>query len=795
MNTNLERFLAPILVTFVLITGFFCNVFLRLDSALRALNTDSTDYLTSTSQGAWMLLLFFLLILALMFLINFTNRSYLLQPLYFSSAASCLIAILGRFVSDITWMFAVLSKPGSTGSFSIMLGQYFAQEWWVYGLFFVLLAIFVCILRKFKTAAVVAKDNSKKAQGFLLLMPLILTSLLLPFVLNTLIFINSQNNTFSPLTCGVGFSFAYALSIISLWVISIALRAQYKLNDKFFMKLSAATGISAALAFCLPFFSLVYANKNIMLRNDIVGWGGMKLFSSSIMDNLPALVPIVLIIAASAIARQYFRKHQFALKDVDETTGSFGTSSWADEAYLKKLGAYGDEGSLFGKDDKGRLLRCPTKNRTIIAAPGGGKSMGIVVPALLTEDRPVFVNDIRGELWAVTAKQRAYGFGRKRKVVAIDPFGILQQAEFKLDKPEDLLQSYTINPFDFISKDKTQRDRDINALISSLVVREGDNNSHWDDNAEILLAGLADFAIKKSQHVPNLSFIHDEYMLRDLQGMTSLLESMSMQDGYAKAAAAQVLKTAPEERGSIYSTTYRQLKWLVDSNMQRTFSATNFDLREFVTGDMDIFIVIPEDQVVFHQRVFRMLFTLVTNLLSQASPSKLPKKDILFILDELGQYGYCKDVERAIEILRARKAVVWSLFQSYGQIKLYKKPDLFTNAKIKQIFEVDDEETMRWIQTLGGKKTVLTKTLSTHTGDSRQKMQAFGGSVSKGDGENVHETGVDLIHLNQIRELANDEQFVFIRGERAIKCKRLLYFEDDHFLGKYDKNPYWNENI
>jgi|GEM_PF-1271177 len=893
---NLERFFAPVMVLFILVVGFFCNIYLRLYSAIHALNSSSSDYFTSTIQGAWMFGCFFLVIVLLMFLLNFTNRSHLLKPLYFASAISCVGAIFGRFICDITWMFAILSKPGSSGSFNVMLKQYFADEWWVYGLILLVLATLIFILRKFKSENI-ARDNFKQIQNALLVIPLILTFLLTPYILNTLIFIESQNNLFLPLDCGVVFSVAYVMLLFGLWISAIYLRTQYKLYDKFFIKLAATTGISAAIAFCIIFFSLIYANKTIMLRSSITSWNGIKLFSSSMLNNLLVFIPLILVLAFSAIARQYFRKRQFEAKGVDETTGSFGTSSWATEEYLSKIGAYSDKGSLFGKDDKGRLLRCPTKNRTIIAAPGGGKSAGIVVPALLTEDRPVFVNDIRGELWVVTAKQRAQGFGRKRKVIAIDPFRILQQSDYRGGKPDELLQIYTMNPFDYISRDKTQRDRDINALVSSLVVREGETNSHWDDNAEILLSGLVDFILRDEQNIqaedgcslnlmlttatdkaispklPNnmdaekllkehkfviLKSAHNlyfyayaidnhaqwftvpydklpeelvfpdkfgeintieaehvtqelwdfiaskggypndkraslidlyDFMAQDLDSMNLLLESMLTKGGYAQAAAAQVLKTAPEERGSIYSTTFRQLKWLVDSNMRQTFQDNNFDLRDFVKGDMDIFVIIPEDQIVFHQRVFRMLFTLVTNILSQTLPSNLPKRDILFILDELGQYGYCRDVERAIEILRARGAVVWALFQSYGQIKLYKKPDLFTNAKVKQIFEIDDEETMRWIQALGGKKTVLTKTLTTHSGDSRQKMQAFGGTVSKGEGENVHETGTDLIHINEIRELAEDEQFVFIRGEKAIKCKRLLYFNDKHFVGTYDANP------
>jgi type IV secretory pathway TraG/TraD family ATPase VirD4 len=145
-----------------------------------------------------------------------------------------------------------------------------------------------------------------------------------------------------------------------------------------------------------------------------------------------------------------------------------------------------------------------------------------------------------------------------------------------------------------------------------------------------------------------------------------------------------------------------------------------------------------------------MLMSLLMGMIVQANPSELPKQKMLFLLEELAQLGYCPDVEQCIEILRARGVVVWTVFQTLSQIELFEKPDLFKGAPLKQIFTNDDTKTMEWIQTLGGKKTVLLKTHSTNTGDSRQKMQTFGGSISSGAGESVHETSVDLIPLKDI---------------------------------------------
>ncbi len=146
-------------------------------------------------------------------------------------------------------------------------------------------------------------------------------------------------------------------------------------------------------------------------------------------------------------------------------------------------------------------------------------------------------------------------------------------------------------------------------------------------------------------------------------------------------------------------------------------------------------------------------------------------------------------MEQFIEVMRGRGVVVWAVFQSLKQIQMFKKPDLFLGAALQQIFTLDDVETMKWVQTLAATRTIQTKTLSTNSGDSRQKTQVFGGTVSQGEGQSVQETGTDLIHLNQIRELPKDEQFLFMHGAKMVHCKKVRYFEHPFFEGKYDPNP------
>jgi type IV secretory pathway TraG/TraD family ATPase VirD4 len=76
----------------------------------------------------------------------------------------------------------------------------------------------------------------------------------------------------------------------------------------------------------------------------------------------------------------------------------------------------------------------------------------------------------------------------------------------------------------------------------------------------------------------------------------------------------------------------------------------------------------------------------------------------------------------------------------------------------------------------------------------RIKKCIVGGNISRGEDESIHETGADLIQLNEIRELLIDEQF-FLHGTKSIRCKKGRYFEQPDFIGKFEVNPLETEKI
>ncbi len=497
--------------------------------------------------------------------------------------------------------------------------------------------------------------------------------------------------------------------------------------------------------------------------------------------------PVIILAFISYSLWRYHHSKSKLGEDEAKISQDFGSARFASRDDLKKLNFYDETiGPLLGQDEDGNNLYVPLTNKLVISPPGGGKTTTSSIPLLLKHDGPVFVFDVKAELWAVTAEHRHNAMGRE--IVTIDPFKIIQQRSFTKGKSGDLLKEYHINPFEWLPQAPQALDRVMNAFASSFLVNSDMHTSHFDENAKILIRGYIDYLVRSDAETKSLPELF-KLLSSSFEDNKEITKKMLEMGGRAAAAANQIGRVGANERGSILSTTYRQIDWLGDSNVSHILHKSNFNLKDYLKGNMDIYIIVPEDQIKEHGRLMRMMMALLMGQIIQADPRDLPDKKIVFLLEELAQMGNYPDVEQCIEVLRARNVLVWAVFQTLSQIELFQKPDLFKSAPLKQIFTTDDVETMEWVQALAGKKTILTKGKSEDKGKSRQSSQWFGGSTSTSQGESIHETGVDLLPLNEIREMDKDTQLVFYSGAPVIRCKKKPYFKDKILGARAGNNP------
>lgn len=100
---------------------------------------------------------------------------------------------------------------------------------------------------------------------------------------------------------------------------------------------------------------------------------------------------------------------------------SHGSAHWATQKEITKLGLEKGEGVILGVNpNNNKLLQDDGDTHICVVAPTrSGKGVGIIVPTLLTWKHSVFVTDVKGENWNLTA-----GFRKnvlKQKVLKFDP--------------------------------------------------------------------------------------------------------------------------------------------------------------------------------------------------------------------------------------------------------------------------------------------------------------------------------------------------------------------------------------
>ncbi len=753
----------------------------------------SSDY--NISNGILWLLLFanILLFLFILGFAKYNKQNLLFHRLCRYLMVSSWVSVFVKYFSDSEWMYLYAKHQGMSGdALSRIFEAYFGHEKWIY-IFLMIVALGAQII--FEKNNIKCSGNKKKKfpLGLLslsLLFPIAL--MILPFIENLYLFGALNDNSFIDLSTGYKWQVNIVGSIIAVLLVTITIREKNKgtLSISHLVHFIQANAILLAvsisfqmLANILPFFVLS-------------GFESIDKFTMAfahVKTDGAVLFPTLATLLILAFTRKYYKRQPFTESNAKDTTGNFGTAAWMSEKELFEKGCYdANTGPIIGTDAKEKPLYAPLLNTLILGPPSSGKSLKYI-SALLTEDRPAFILDVKGELCATTGRCRIDKMGRQ--AIVVDAYRIMQTPDFIKSKPASMKFEYHINPFDYLPEEEGERDRMLTAFASSFIISDSDSSGssrHFEDNAKILIRGYMDYMMKtiKQKQKRTLPKLY-QLMCESKEEADNTFQMMKEMGGYAAAAANQILRVGSHERGSILSTTYRQIDWIGDSNIQRILSESNFNLRGFLKGNMDIYVILPNEQIQDKSRLVRMLLSLIKAISTQAAPSELPAKKMLFLLDELAQFGYCQDVEQFIEVMRSYKAVLWPAFQSMDQItKIYKKADLFLDMPLKQIFTISNLDTMKWIQSVIGKTTATTKSLSTTEGDSRQKMQIYGGSISNSETENIHETGIDLIKLNEIRELPADEQLILWTGNKPIKCKKVFYYKHSMFKGRFDDNPF-----
>lgn len=376
-----------------------------------------------------------------------------------------------------------------------------------------------------------------------------------------------------------------------------------------------------------------------------------------------------------------------------------------------------------------------------IAPTGAGKGRGLVIPTLLSSDRPAIVVDPKGEACTVTAAaRRAMG----HRVVRLDPFGVVSGAD-----------ADALNPLDLLELAGADADSDAESLAH--VLSEGhrfSSDPYWTDTANALnggllahVAGLGDVAQRHLVTVRDLLFHEDVDVM-----LARLLDADQVPSPLARRQLIAYLQIPGDRtRPCVLSTARSSLGFLSSRRVADALQRSTFPLQELIDDrPLTVYLVLPPDKLDSHRPLLRLWVHAL--LLTVMRRPVLPVRPTLFLIDEAAQLGTLPALRTALTYLRGVGGLqVWTLWQDLSQIeRLYP----------------DDWETVldncAVLSTFGVGNPLMAARLAPVFGQPPEAL---------------------------LCGAASDELLVYLAGHGFERLRRLDYLADAEFAARYAANP------
>ncbi len=410
-----------------------------------------------------------------------------------------------------------------------------------------------------------------------------------------------------------------------------------------------------------------------------------------------------------------------------------------------------------------------------IAPPRTGKGAQIALNYLSPGDRgwngSTVLVDPRGETYCIVARRRRL---MGREVVLLDPFGIVAgHAEaFGDDLHLPATASASYNPLDWIRGAEGDAVRDIDVLLDALLTPPTDdrgNSRHFYESARAIIGGYMAWV--------RFGDIDDQpRTLATLHGILSAPPAVRQRigarirsgpricGGLPALAAQREEQVGKEEGGSNFTTIANQLAFLVHPQLAAHVARSTFDPAALAAGNVDLFVVAPEDMLDTARAWLRLWIT-IPNAVAARRPLE---RDMLVVLDEMPRLGYLKPVMDAWNMAAGKGIHFWCHAQSLAALD-----DTWGQDKRRNLVELAEVFQILGFPRSGTEAAEnLAKAIGTATFESRSESSsgsAQGAQLvprgSTSESEQISHVRELLVTPDQLMTMAPDEQYVIAAGK------------------------------
>jgi type IV secretion system protein VirD4 len=436
---------------------------------------------------------------------------------------------------------------------------------------------------------------------------------------------------------------------------------------------------------------------------------------------------------------------------------------------------------------------------TTIAPTRSGKGIGLVIPNLLNYPGSVIVIDPKGENYAVTSCFRENILGQR--IVCLDPFKVCQQ-DTDCVNPLYGLVDYRKKNDTYLFDNPGLLD-EISMIADAMIVRGKDEKDpHWNDKARSLLKGLilgvvCGFGPRRGRHLGEVRRL----LLQPLEKFRDMLVEWELKTfvagGTLSLAALEMQSMGYEELNSVISSAIKHTEFLESEEALRAIGggATDgftYDIRNLKKmGNVSIYLIVPPHYLAKYSRLMRIWITSATAAMTRTWGKNADGCPVLFLLDEMAQLGRMEPLVQAVSLLAGYGMTLWMVWQDLAQIKVNYEQEwnsFLANSKIQQYFGVSDYDTAKYVSDMLGEATISVESSSDSVTHDPKKLLFT--KSSEGSSTTYSEVARLLLKPDEVRRLNREIMLMFVQGCPPILSKRIAYFKEQEFAGRFERNPY-----
>jgi type IV secretion system protein VirD4 len=488
-----------------------------------------------------------------------------------------------------------------------------------------------------------------------------------------------------------------------------------------------------------------------------------------------------------------------------------GSAHWATPREVRATGLVARERGVYvgawRDPNSGRMkyLRDPSSRHILgFEQTGAGKTVGFVIPTLLSWLGSVFCLDLKGgEVWIKTAGWRSARYKE----------GGLGQRVYKFEPAATDRSSVHLNPFDRIRLRTDYEIQDVQNIVE-LVADEGEkpvrgDNRFWVEMAKRLLLGLclhvkydddphndslpgvaATLADPRFVNVDDLfkrlrSYPHDPSHSRDWRDAEG---HVSQTHPLVARIATQMLAMEERVKANVVAEAQSFLTLYSDPVIAANIASSDFHLDDLGNGDVSLYFVVhPADK-----RRLRPLTRLITTQVVLALMQRhehITEPRVLIMLEEVAELGALDVVATALALGRGYGLKLYLIAQDLSQLETAwggKSKSVVANCAIRIASAPNDLGTAELLSKMCGTMTVR-HTVRNYSG-SRLSALLPHTMTTEHDAQRSLLTPDEVMRLpgprrNDAGEIvAPGNILVFVSGHAPIYGVQPLYFADPTFL-------------